>query len=172
MPTLTSAHRVAIAENLRLYALLAAGETLALRTLIGDRLKELAAGTAHVGEATDDLIAAALEIVKAPTLEDRQLRARIIAEKARTKPTLLAWDRAQVLAQIEEATGTALHVDDPQPDTYIATAQELGMQPCDLTLWIYESGKEWNAESLRGWARRYGFARGGETMGGESGGMA
>jgi hypothetical protein len=62
-------------------------------------------------------------------------------------------------------------VDDPQPDTYIATAQELGMQPCDLTLWIYESGKEWSAASLTAWARRYGFARG-ETMGGESGGMA
>jgi hypothetical protein len=76
----------------------------------------------------------------------------------RTRAPLAAWDREQVRAQIEEATGEPLSVDDSQPDSYVATAQELGMRPHDLTLWIYEHPKVWNTQSLIQWAKHYGFA--------------
>lgn len=68
------------------------------------------------------------------------------------------WDRGSVLGAIEEASGVALSADDPLPDTLIAKAQELELQPVDLKLWIYDSPEHpWTAENLACWARRNGF---------------
>jgi hypothetical protein len=140
----------AITENMRI-----------IRQLVG-RLQALLNQIANPDEATDDQIAAVAALAEMLGFQ-MQHRGRLTAAAppaARTRPQLANWNREQVRAQIEEATGEALSVDDSQPDTYIATAQELGMQPCDLMLWIYESPKVWNAASLTAWANRYGFTRG------------
>ncbi len=51
--------------------------------------------------------------------------------------------------------GVALGVDDSLPDTLIAKAQELGLKPIDLKLWIYDSpDHDWTPGTLEGWARR------------------
>lgn len=65
------------------------------------------------------------------------------------------WDRASVLGAIEEASGVVLHFDDSLPDTLIAQAQALGLQPLDLKLWIYDSPEPgWTPDALARWARR------------------
>src|SRR4051812_24364277 len=52
--------------------------------------------------------------------------------------------RAAVRGAIEEASGQALSVDDPLPDTLIAAAQAIGIRPRQLRLWIYDEPKpEW-----------------------------
>ena len=67
-----------------------------------------------------------------------------------------AWDRAAVLAAIEEATGEDLAVSDPLPDSLIAQAQALGLAPVELRLWIYDDPhrEEWTMEALAVGARR------------------
>jgi hypothetical protein len=60
------------------------------------------------------------------------------------------WDRGGVLGAIEEASGVPLSADDALPDTLIAKAQELGLQPADLNLWIYVTGVGSDREAL-GW---------------------
>jgi hypothetical protein len=71
------------------------------------------------------------------------------------------WDRETVRGEIEEAAGHGLSVDDPLPDTLIAAAQEIGLQPAELRVWIFDGApklrSEWNAQNLRTWARRYGI---------------
>jgi hypothetical protein len=80
----------------------------------------------------------------------------------RTLPALADWDRARVRQQIEEASGRALSVDDSLPDSFIATAQALGMEPHELQMWIYDGAaadRDWSQTALANFARRYGFAR-------------
>jgi hypothetical protein len=69
------------------------------------------------------------------------------------------WDRATFHAQLEEATGEALRVDDPLADSLIAQAQAIGMQPIDLSVWIYDSPRmrPRTPAELAGWAHRHGF---------------
>ena len=70
------------------------------------------------------------------------------------------WNRAAVLAAIEDAAGAALAVNDPLPDTLIAAAQAFGLAPVELHMWIFDRPKQdWSVAELRAWARRYGFAR-------------
>ena len=71
------------------------------------------------------------------------------------------WDRESVRCDIEEATGHGLSVDDPLPDTLIATAQAIGLQPAELRIWVHGEPKtagEWTAAELTRWARRNGIA--------------
>jgi hypothetical protein len=75
----------------------------------------------------------------------------------RTMPILTTWDRAHVLQQVEEATGKAMHAGDSLPDSLIAAAQMLGLQPHELGLWIYESGHTYRVSQLAAWAKRNGF---------------
>jgi hypothetical protein len=70
------------------------------------------------------------------------------------------WDRGSVLGAIEEASGVSLSADDSLPDTLIAKAQELGLIPVDLKLWIYDSPEHgWTPDALESWARRWLKAR-------------
>jgi hypothetical protein len=75
----------------------------------------------------------------------------------------LAWkqfDREQIRRWIEEASGEGLSVGDPLPDSLAATAENLGMLPVELRMWVYEQPRyEWRAVALERWARRYGFDR-------------
>lgn len=72
-------------------------------------------------------------------------------------PSWRAWDRAAVLAAIEEAAGEGLAVNDPLPDSLIAEAQALALEPWELRMWIYEQPKdEWSMAALGAWARRLG----------------
>jgi len=71
------------------------------------------------------------------------------------------WDRGSVLGAIEEASGVELSANDSLPDSLIAKAQELGMSPVDLKLWIYDSpGHPWTMDNLQDWARRTGLGCG------------
>lgn len=64
------------------------------------------------------------------------------------------WDRGSVLGAIEEASGAALSADDAIADTLIAAAQQLGLKPVDLKLWIYDSPEHgWTPANLEKWAR-------------------
>lgn len=66
--------------------------------------------------------------------------------------------REQVHAQIEDALGEGVSVDDALADTLIATAQAMGMMPHELRLWILELPRhELTAERLVEWARVYGL---------------
>lgn len=70
------------------------------------------------------------------------------------------WDRAAVIAAIEEASGAGLAAGDPLPDTLIANAQEFGLRPAELRMWIYDQPKrDWSIAELATWAKRYGLAR-------------
>jgi hypothetical protein len=74
-------------------------------------------------------------------------------------PWPTSWDRCSVIGAIEEAAHISLSVDDPLPDTLIARAQELGLKPIDLKLWIYDDPKPaWTPDALAAWARRMGLA--------------
>jgi hypothetical protein len=77
----------------------------------------------------------------------------------RTAPILATWDRAFVLQQIEEASGQALSANESLPDSLIASAQALGLQPWELGVWIYESGHDFRTSQLAAWARRNGFGK-------------
>jgi hypothetical protein len=67
-----------------------------------------------------------------------------------------SWDRGSVLGAIEEASGQPLSADDPTPDMLIAKAQELGLNPVDLKLWIYDSPEHgWTPDALSSWAGRW-----------------
>jgi hypothetical protein len=71
------------------------------------------------------------------------------------------WDRETVRGDIEEAAKHGLSVDDPLPETLIAAAQAIGLQPAELRIWIHDGApklpQEWTAQNLRTWARRYGI---------------
>jgi hypothetical protein len=93
-----------------------------------------------------------------------------VGTAVRTLPALADWDRARVRQQIEEASGQPLSVDDSLPDSFIAQAQALGMQPHELQMWIYDGAaadRDWTQAALANFARRYGFARAEETTIGE-----
>lgn len=73
-------------------------------------------------------------------------------------PEPAAFDRGAVRGAVEEATGIALRVDDPLPDSLIARAEELGLGPLQLTLWIHDQPKQdWSRDALARWAERNGF---------------
>lgn len=67
------------------------------------------------------------------------------------------YDRLYILACIEEATGEPLPANDPLPDSLIAEAQQLSLEPIDLRLWIYDepARTEWSMSALARWAQRY-----------------
>lgn len=69
------------------------------------------------------------------------------------------FDRVQVLAEVESASGRSLSANDPLPDTLIAHAQALGLLPAELRLWIYDEPErgDWSAAALTEWARRAGL---------------
>lgn len=75
----------------------------------------------------------------------------------RTTKPLATWDRSHVLQQLEEASGQALSAGDSLPDSLIATAQALGLQPHELGVWIYDAPHSWQPGELATWARRNGF---------------
>jgi len=78
-------------------------------------------------------------------------------------PWPITWDRATVRGAIEEAGGAAMSVDDSLPDTLIAVAQALGLEPVTLQTWIYDQPKpEWSGAALARWARVNGFIPGTE----------
>ncbi len=72
------------------------------------------------------------------------------------------FDRLAVTGAIEEATGLALHANDPLPDTLIANAQAIGLHPGALRLWIYDDPKreDWSASAMSAWAARFGIRSG------------
>jgi hypothetical protein len=77
-------------------------------------------------------------------------------------PPPRSWDqftREATRAAIEEATGHGLSVDDPTPDTLIATAQAEGLQPWELRIWIYDAAPklDWSGAALSRWAKHYGL---------------
>jgi hypothetical protein len=80
------------------------------------------------------------------------------------------FDRQATLAAIEEAAGVALSPCDPLPDTLIASAQALGLQPVDLRMCIFDDPhrRDWTVESLTLWARRFHLG----SAAGEEGGAA
>lgn len=70
--------------------------------------------------------------------------------------TATGYDREQVRAWIEAATGEGLSVSDPLPDTIAATAEALGLQSAELLVWVFDhagSAAEWTTASLVAWAR-------------------
>jgi hypothetical protein len=80
-------------------------------------------------------------------------------------PSALHWwlvfQRFDVLAALEDATGEPLSANDPLPDTLIANAQALGLVPSELRIWIYDEPKrpDWTAGALEEFARHYGLGR-------------
>jgi len=77
-------------------------------------------------------------------------------------------DRAAVRAAIEDATAQGISVDDPTPDTLIATAQAESLQAWELWIWIYDGAPklDWSGAALQRWAQHYGF---GKPAAGEAG---
>jgi hypothetical protein len=72
----------------------------------------------------------------------------------RLMPWPASWDRGGVIGALEEASGVALSVQDALPDTLIAHAQELGLHPLQLFLWISEPEHAWTVDELTEWAER------------------
>ena len=68
------------------------------------------------------------------------------------------FDRERVRGWIEEAMNIGLGLNDSSADTLIAQAEELGLTPDQLRLWIYDQPKlNWEAGALASWARREGL---------------
>lgn len=70
-------------------------------------------------------------------------------------PWPTSWERQTVRGALEEASGEAMAVADTLPDSLITRAQELGLHPVDLHLWIYDQPKPngWTLDGLAMWAR-------------------
>lgn len=69
------------------------------------------------------------------------------------------FDRERVRGWIEDALDVALGLNDSSADTLIAQAEELGLTPDQLRLWIYDQPKlNWSPGALAGWARREGLS--------------
>lgn len=77
------------------------------------------------------------------------------------------WNRESIRRDLEDATGRGLSVDDPLPDTLLATAQSLDLKPAELRVWIGDGKpklpEEWNAATLTRWAERYGIGKFAQT---------
>lgn len=56
-------------------------------------------------------------------------------------------DRAQIRAWIEEATGAALPVHDPLPDSLVACAQAVGLSAPELRLFVFDEPERFEAGS-------------------------
>jgi hypothetical protein len=69
------------------------------------------------------------------------------------------FDRERVRGWIEEALDVSLGLNDSSADTLIAQAQELGLSPDQLRLWIYDQPKlNWTPGALAEWARHVGLS--------------
>lgn len=69
------------------------------------------------------------------------------------------FDRERVRGWIEEALSLTFGVNDTSADTLIAQAEELGLTPEQLRLWIYDQPKlNWEPGALAAWARREGLS--------------
>lgn len=69
------------------------------------------------------------------------------------------WDRAHVLGALEEAARVSLSPNDETPDALIVRAQELGLLPAELRLFIFDAPNSWTTDELVRWARQYGLNR-------------
>ncbi|HWE51365.1 MAG TPA: hypothetical protein VG273_16355 [Bryobacteraceae bacterium] len=77
---------------------------------------------------------------------------------AEHNPWPLNFDRAWVRGAIEEAAGVSLSVDDPMPDSLIARAQELKLDPTMLKIFIHDQPRiDWSQAALARWAIARGF---------------
>lgn len=54
---------------------------------------------------------------------------------------------------IEEATGCGLNVNDPLPDVLAALADEFGIAPWRVVMWIHDKPEEWTGRNLLAWLR-------------------
>lgn len=72
--------------------------------------------------------------------------------------TAATFDREQIRNWISEATGEGLSVSDALPDSLAATAEVLGLDPCELRLWIFEHSIM-STRALVQWARRHDLVR-------------
>jgi len=81
-------------------------------------------------------------------------------------PLLFDIHRGLVTRAVEEATGQALSAIDPLPDTLIARAQEIGLAPVYLLMWIEEQGigSDWGSEAMLAWARETGALPGSAAL--------
>ena len=69
------------------------------------------------------------------------------------------FDRERVRGWIEEALSIGLGLNDSSADTLVAQAQQLGLTPDQLRLWIYDQPKlNWEVGALAAWAKREGFS--------------
>ncbi len=75
--------------------------------------------------------------------------------------TLADWQyvtRQIVRGWLEDATHQAFALDATLPDSLIAAAQEIGMLPVDLRIWIYDQPKqEWSQDAMKRFAERFGL---------------
>jgi hypothetical protein len=74
----------------------------------------------------------------------------------------ITWDRGQFLAAIETASGEDLSANDATVDTLMAKAQEIGLSPIELRVWIYEGAPDregFTPDALVNWAVRIGRCR-------------
>lgn len=69
------------------------------------------------------------------------------------------FDREQVRSWLEEAMGEGLSVSDALPETLIATAEALALDPVALKIFVYDRARRPDADALRAWAARFGFTR-------------
>ena len=74
------------------------------------------------------------------------------------------FDRIDVIAAIEAATGSPLAAHDPLPDSLIANAQALGLLPMHLRMFIYDdpAREDWSHEAMARWAEAQRFTPGAE----------
>ncbi len=71
-------------------------------------------------------------------------------------PITLSTTRSLVRGALEEATGQALSLLDPSPDTLMTEAQALGIPPARLLVWIRSHSSDskpetWTAAALKAW---------------------
>jgi len=72
------------------------------------------------------------------------------------------FDRIDVIAALESATGQALPANDPLPDSLIANAEALGLLPMHLRMFIYDEPKreDWSHDAMARWAAAQEFREG------------
>ncbi len=73
-------------------------------------------------------------------------------------PLTIGTTRSLIRGALEEATGQRLSLQDPSPDSLIASAQELDIPPAILHAWIHSHtpaspAETWTAAALTAWNR-------------------
>lgn len=81
-------------------------------------------------------------------------------------PLYAAAHRGMVTREVEAATGQALSAIDPLPDTLIARAQEIGLAPLVLLMWIEEQKRDsdWSSAAMLAWAKAVGAMPGSPAL--------